>query len=148
MIKSKEHHPFCWSKNISRKDCELCNIFYKRYPVKKEENKNEALKRLKKDYPSFSHGISSAKKEIYKKNITPLTENWDDNLVKKITSKEKIASIYQVSVEVIEFYHKMYGENPRYYTIDISEEPTVKEELRLIERKLKIEKLKFKLEKI
>lgn len=136
MNKVKHHHPLCSAEGlpISPKDCAVCKHFHKVFPVRRGETREAARKRIDR----------SSKKVVIERDNNSNT--WDiDKMAKQITCKEEIAYKYEVTVEAIEFYHEKHGENPRYYTIDVSEEPKIREELFMIERRLKVEKIKNKI---
>ena len=60
----------------------------------------------------------------------------------KFYMNEWVANSYGVSLEVINFYVYKYGKRPGFYLVETSSKAKKREELKQIERFLKINKLK------
>lgn len=70
---------------------------------------------------------------------------YPDDLIGGKRSNDWIATTYELPIEVIEYYCKIYGKKPTYYLLDCPGERKMKDKLKQLERLMKFNSLKYKI---
>ena len=82
---------------------------------------------------------TSDKKKKQEKELKMMTESYHDKQI------EVMLSMYGVSIDTLEAYQERYGKYPPFFIMETEERKKVREELRLFDRMLKIQRIKDKI---